>query len=496
MMTGVNVVNLRRMVSAKAKEMGIPSSPILSRPRPVLVHFLDTGVVLEAKDLQDSSGMQFSAFTRVTDSKAYPLSLSREGFISHFAKREIRPGKDGKMFAPATFNDTRSKVNFRTASGSCLDFDHGQPTIESVLKLFPGILMVWYSTHSNTAESPRFRVVIPLSRPVNAEDHDSLVQGIKSTLTPELMSCLDPTCFEPTRAHYMPSCPPEHESHAFNGHQDGNPLDVERFIALGRSSVEPATAKQELRPAPAAPRTFEFADPATGEVHDLTAWAAQNSGFDIVAAVDPQYRRGTPQNGKQHIRCPFEDQHTDQGEDTATFVANASPPQFTAWGVHCCHAHCTGRDRLEFLLAMLEKGWLTIDQLQTAAPAAIERRRPPRIYYPVNDILAAPEWSTLLPDERRIAFDLMALAWAEDDGTIADDDWMIARRLGIPERGWMEYRGTLTRTGWLIEIEGRLTNAIVKREFALAQDAYMKAIIGGAMGGKKSAEKRGAATPR
>ena len=61
---------------------------------------------------------------------------------------------------------------------------------------------------------------------------------------------------------------------------------------------------------------------------------------------------------------------------------------------------------------MLEKGWIGVDHLQATTTAVIELKRPPRVYYPVNDILAAPEWSTLLPDERRIALDLMVMMWA------------------------------------------------------------------------------------
>lgn len=261
------------------------------------------------------------------------------------------------------------------------------------------------------------------------------------------------------------------------------------FSGLGLN-LEPPVMEKPLH-------AWEIADSATGEVINLTTWAAQNPGFDIVAAVGAPYRRGNPNDGKQHIVCPFEDQHTDQGDDRATFVANASP-QFSAWDIHCCHAHCAGRDRLEYLLPMLVKGWLTIDQLQTStpAPAALEKRRPPKIYYPVNNILAAPEWSTLLPDERRIALDLMRMAWAEEDGMIGDDDWKIARYLGMPENEWLQYRATLSRAGWLIESNGRLTNTIVKREFDLAQKAYMDAIIGGQRGGKiAAAHRRGSSPP-
>jgi hypothetical protein len=435
--------------------------------------------------------MQFSTFTNKRLTTAYPLNLCKERFIETFAKHHVRPDKDGKLFAPATFNDTRSNGNFLSASGICLDFDNGQPSVESVLELFPGTLAVYHSTHSHTLDNPRFRVVVPLSRLVDVKEHARLILGVKSTIPLELMECIDLTCFERARSHYLPSCPPEQERHAFTGHQDGAPMDADRFISMGAVADPVEEPEQKIGQPHASEelgqRAYEYTDPATGEVHDLFTWAAQNPGFDIVAAIDPHHRHGKLKDGKQHITCPFEDQHTDQGKDTATFAANASLPQFAAWDAHCCHAHCVGRDRLEYLHAMLENGWISVSHLQVTTAAVIELRRPPKIYYPTNDVLAAPEWSTLLGHERRIALDLMTMMWAEDDGAMADDDWSIARRLGIPEKEWMSYRETLNRAGWLLESEGRLTNAIVKDQFDKAQAAYM-AVIGRAGAGGRATQ--------
>jgi hypothetical protein len=439
----------------------------------------------------------FSTFKQVTSSKAIPLSLNKQTFIKQFSKHDIRPEKDGRLFAPATFNKSRSNDNFISASGICLDFDHGQPSIEQVLHLLPGTLAAYYSTHSNTADDPRFRVVIPLSRPVNADEHARLVSWIGSIITPGLMDCLDSTCFERARSHYLPSCPPEHKSNAFAGHQAGDPLDVEHFLSLGNDVDTPLAKQPKPSIAASMPQelanlapAYEFTDPDTGEVLNLTTWAAQNPSFDIITAVDTQYHRGKPKEGKQHIQCPFEDLHTDTGKDLASFIANASPPQYGSWDIHCCHSHCVNRDRLDFVLAMLEKGWLTVEGLQTSATVTAEIRRPIYVTYKTDEILAAPEWSTLLPDERRIAQDLMIMCWAEIDGMIADDNWAISRRLGLPENDWLSYRETLNRTGWLMESNGRLTSRIVKREFDNAQNAYMDSVRNGGDGGRKAAANR------
>lgn len=114
-----------------------------------------------------------------------------------------------------------------------------------------------------------------------------------------------------------------------------------------------------------------------------------------------------------------------------------------------------------------------------------KKKTPPKIYFPVNEISAA--WSSLSSEELRVALHVMALMWSDNDGTIVDDDWMIARRLGMPEAKWLKYRQTLDRAGWLIKGDGCLFNAIGKREFDLAQNALMRAIENGQKGGKAKA---------
>lgn len=269
---------------------------------------------------------------------------------------------------------------------------------------------------------------------------------------------------------------------------DGLELDI---LPDPKKGMRPQSTNVVGAPNASKCEPFEYVDHSTGEVIDLAAWAMKNPSFDIIAAIDPQYFRGSPKDGKQHIVCPFESVHTDKAPDFAAFIANASPPQYKSWDIHCCHAHCVDRDRLEYLSAFLVKGWLSVNSLQTvtATQTSIEMKRPRFVSYPVNDILAAPEWSTLLAEERRIALDLMTMAWASDDGTIQDDDWLISRRLDISENKWLDYRKTLIRAGWLIEYNGKLTNRIVKQEFDAAQLAYMSVIVKAGNGGRRTQER-------
>ena len=473
--------------------------------------------------------MQISTFPHVKNSTATPVSLSKQEFKSLMSTRHIRPDKDGELIAPATFNGSRSNINFISADALGFDFDHGQPRIENVLALFPSNMAAYYTTHSHTAENPRFRVFIPLERSVNADEHARLVKVILSTIPPGLMDCLDKTCFERARSHYLPSCPKETECHAFTGFQDGEPLNVKYFLRLADKLeaarvVEPASAPaaevvaneisaraymllnsdeaQAPAPTPAtaprpepeqvAARNYEYIDTETGEVLlDLAKWVAQNPHFDIVNAIDQQYRRGQLKDGKQHIACPFEDQHTDQANDLATFAANASPPEFAAFDVHCCHAHCAGRDRLEFIQAMLEKGWLPADQLQPTAPPALELKRPSYFNHRSLEIASELVKQPLQPQEIQYQLHLSHVACAAYDGTLPDDDWLIARILGIAPDIWVkEVKPVFIKSGWQVVENGRIFNPITLREYRIAQNELMQKSTGGKTGGLVTQQRR------
>lgn len=229
---------------------------------------------------------------------------------------------------------------------------------------------------------------------------------------------------------------------------------------------------------------YAYTDPTTGEMIDLQKWAAQNTDFDIVKNLNANYAQGQVVQGKQHILCPFADEHTDTSPDLATFIVNATPPDHTSFNIHCMHNHCADRDRLDFLQAMFGEGWLPSNLL---IQAPLKMKRPPKIYIPIDEIHASIEWGILSHEEHRVALHVAELMWSDEDGTLPDDDWLIARCLGMTEVHWAPYRATLTRSGWLIADKGRLSNRIVKREFDNAQTALMNAIRNGRKGGNAKA---------
>jgi hypothetical protein len=100
----------------------------------------------------------------------------------------------------------------RTGSVVCrtlitLDYDHApavpmdeQPALAALaLQGWAGLV---YTTHSHTAEAPRFRVVIPLSRPLPPKQYEAVARAVAETLGTE---GIDTTTYDAERLFFWPS---------------------------------------------------------------------------------------------------------------------------------------------------------------------------------------------------------------------------------------------------------------------------------------------------
>lgn len=222
----------------------------------------------------------------------------------------------------------------------------------------------------------------------------------------------------------------------------------------------------------------EYID-ADGVCHDLKRWGRYHgTTIDLVGTITahaPHILRGEPVDGKQHIQCPFAAQHTDPDrDDYSTFVANDGGGKTKGFAIKCLHAHCTGRDRLDFVREMLGLGWLP----QSILAAKQEVMRPLWVNFP-RSINQESTWIMLSHDERRIALDLLRVAWTLEDGTLPDDDYILSRHLGLSEQEWAAYRDTLTRTGWLRSGGGRCWNQLLLDEYDKAAVSYTAKVAGG-----------------
>ena len=251
---------------------------------------------------------------------------------------------------------------------------------------------------------PKFRIAIPLLRPWLASSYDG--QRNANAAWKERIEALahalglrhDQSCTDTSRLFYLPRRPadgPPPETLVL----EGEPCDL---FSLSPVPAPPPPERQRERPRARSsdgtqqpdgriPSAFgidsghpTFTDPNTGEIFNLTAWAATSARhLEIVRALQarsPQILLGRVSDAtKHHIHCPNEAAHTEAGADAATFIANASQSSSNGFVIHCRHAHCTGQDRLHFLHQMLEQAWLTVEDLQNPNFLPGQSAEPPLI---------------------------------------------------------------------------------------------------------------------
>ena len=91
-------------------------------------------------------------------------------------------------------------VVFRSAL--TLDMDHAEADIPERMEMFFDFRCLIYSTHKHTPESPRFRLVVPLSRNVSPDEYAAVARKVEEDIGMELF---DDTTYEPSRLMYWPS---------------------------------------------------------------------------------------------------------------------------------------------------------------------------------------------------------------------------------------------------------------------------------------------------
>ncbi|QNO13351.1 hypothetical protein HYG86_00455 [Alkalicella caledoniensis] len=113
--------------------------------------------------------------------------------------------KDVGGFVAGKLKDgRRRKESIIHRSMLTLDMDHGKDAVEIAenIELLYGYTCCIYSTHKHTKEKPRLRLIIPLARPVSADEYQAISRKIAKEIDIEVF---DDTTYEPNRLMYWPS---------------------------------------------------------------------------------------------------------------------------------------------------------------------------------------------------------------------------------------------------------------------------------------------------
>ncbi len=121
-------------------------------------------------------------------------------------------------------NGSRSDIRFRSIL--CLDADYADGELWNDWELFYGNAAAVYSTHKHTEESPRLRLVVPLSRDVTPDEYQAIGRRVADTLG---IDKFDDTSYQPQRMMYWPSC--SQDGAYFFDYTDGAFLDPDEVLA-------------------------------------------------------------------------------------------------------------------------------------------------------------------------------------------------------------------------------------------------------------------------
>lgn len=125
-----------------------------------------------------------------------------------------------------------------------LDADNpGEDFIVDLDMELGGMEYVLYSTHSHTADSPRYRVIIPVDRPMTPDEYQAVSRRIADDIGIEFF---DPSTHQAERLMYWPSHPKDVE-YVYQ-HSEGSLVSVDTYLSTYRdwrdTSLWPTSEKE------------------------------------------------------------------------------------------------------------------------------------------------------------------------------------------------------------------------------------------------------------
>ena len=107
-----------------------------------------------------------------------------------------------------------------------LDADYASADFVDEMYLFYDYTWALYSTHKHTPEHPRYRLLIPLSRPCDPDEYEAVARKVAEDIG---MDMFDDSTYQPHRLMYWPSTSMDGE-YVFE-HNEGTLLDVDKVLA-------------------------------------------------------------------------------------------------------------------------------------------------------------------------------------------------------------------------------------------------------------------------
>ena len=133
------------------------------------------------------------------------------------------------LISPAMFkkDDLRRNVNVIGWGGwAALDVDAYEGSFEDAVEVFKKNRFVCYSSSSSTKEHPKFRIILPLTKPIVADK----VRHFWYALNKEFNSLGDPQTKDLSRMYYVPAQYPNSYQFIFS-HKDAPMIDPDELMS-------------------------------------------------------------------------------------------------------------------------------------------------------------------------------------------------------------------------------------------------------------------------
>ncbi len=169
------------------------------------------------------------------DSAPKEETLGWDAFVEKLSRRDVRPSKDGLAFSPARFRAGGKRRNKDVLAVCALVADLDGTDFEEYRAVFESKMYAClaHTTHSHEPGKPRWRVVVPLDRPVSAADWGAFYTAACQYLFGDAW---DKSCSDPARLHYLPSCPPGRKMCARVVVLHGEPFEVSSVLRAAPAS--------------------------------------------------------------------------------------------------------------------------------------------------------------------------------------------------------------------------------------------------------------------
>lgn len=228
----------------------------------------------------EASWEDFAAFLSTHEERAHrdaPVTPRKDGTVPEPDCAE----KDGAAWSPGICLGRRLASQCQEVTCLVLDVDGGD--VEGTLRKVAGYRRVTYSTHryDPAKDKIKLRVVLPLARPVPGKQWTAARAAMLRALGVSDQDA-DPTCKDPGRLYYLPSCHPGADRLAVVG--EGAILDPSPYLVASDPAVRAdldafarsiRPARLQAPPDPAAPVDV---DAVMGDLRAAIARKAKQTG--------------------------------------------------------------------------------------------------------------------------------------------------------------------------------------------------------------------------